>query len=445
LKTKKVLLITYYWPPSGGAGVKRALFFAKHLKKFGWEPIIYTVENGDYPNEDISLLEEIPEETTILKQKALEPYNLYRAFMGKSKEEKIPVKVIVSEPEKDKSFHQFALWIRANFFIPDARKFWVKPSVKYLTKYLKENPVDAIVSTAPPYSVHLIAKETARQLKIKWIADFRDPWTQIYFFKHLPLTDRAKKRHFELEKQVSSQADILTVVSEEMKDYFKTITSSQIEVLTNGYEIPDSVRDIPVDKKFSIAFIGDLYKERIPHVFFDTLTELIKQQPAMKEYVEIKIMGSLDNYCKNYFIQQGLDPYLNYKGYVNYVDMFAELKKSQILLSFGLKDTKEVIPSKLFDYIGAKRTIFHLGPMDASAVRLLENINAGVCADYDDKESIKTHLRQLFQLFQENKQIIPFESKNIEPYSRLQKTAELSKLLEQLQANTPPLKPIITS
>jgi len=432
LKSKKVLIITYYWPSSGGPGVKRALFFSKHLKKFGWEPVIYTVKNGDYPHEDSSLLEEIPNEITILKQKAFEPYNLYRAFMGKSKNEKLPHRVITSEQDKNISLHNFALWVRANFFIPDARKLWIKPSIKYLVNYLKENPVDAIVSTAPPYSVHQIAKEVANILSIKWIADFRDPWTQVYFFNQLPLTDWARKLHFKYEKQVANQADILTVVSEEMKDYFKTITNKRIAVLTNGYEIPDSVKDILPDKKLSIAFIGDLYKERIPHNFFEALLEVMQEKPTIRKHLEIKIMGSLDAYCQNYFKSKQLSTYLNYKGYVNYVAMFAELKKSQILLSFGLKDTKEVIPSKLFDYIGAERTIFHLGPLDASAVHLIREINAGYCADYDDKTLIKKHLFSIYNLYEENDHILPFNSRDTQQYSRFQKTKELSILLDSL-------------
>src|SRR5687768_13552946 len=187
--SKKVLIITYYWPPSGGSGVQRWLKFVKYLRDYGWEPIVYTPSNPESPVNDDSLAKDIPSGITILKTEIREPYGLYKKFIGRKKDEKISA-AFLTEKKKPKLAERIAVWIRGNFFIPDARKWWIGPSVSFLSDYLSKNKEDAIVSTGPPHSMHLIAlglknlpapKESLRtgkagKLNIKWLADFRDPW-----------------------------------------------------------------------------------------------------------------------------------------------------------------------------------------------------------------------------------------------------------------------------
>ncbi|MBO8429398.1 MAG: glycosyl transferase family 1, partial [Bacteroidetes bacterium] len=198
---KRVLIITYYWPPSGGSGVQRWLKFAKYLPQLGWEPVIYTPLNPEPNAIDEALCREIPEGMTVLKRKIFEPYSLYKFLSGKKRGETIEANIISKESGGSASARLFA-FIRGNFFIPDPRCFWIRPSARFLKRYLRKNPVDAIISTGPPHSMHLIAARLSRAAKIKWIADFRDPWTKIFYFKHLPLTNFAKKRHGKLEKEV---------------------------------------------------------------------------------------------------------------------------------------------------------------------------------------------------------------------------------------------------
>ena len=204
---KRVLIITYYWPPSGGAGVQRWLKFVKYLRNYGWEPIVYTAENGEMPVIDPSLEKDIPNNTTVLKTKIWEPYSFYKTFIGKKQNEKINASFL-SENKKPSLTEKISVWIRGNFFIPDARKFWIKPSVKHLSNYLKSNPVDAIISSGPPHSMHLIALGIKKQFpKLKWVADFRDPWTNIDFYKELMLTSASDRKHKQLEKEVLLHAD----------------------------------------------------------------------------------------------------------------------------------------------------------------------------------------------------------------------------------------------
>jgi hypothetical protein len=196
---KKVLILTYYWPPSGGAGVQRWLKFVKYLRNFGWEPVVYTALNGEMPVIDLSLEKDVPKDITILKTKIWEPYSIYKTFIGRKKDEKINASFL-SETKKKSFAEKISVWIRGNYFIPDARKYWIKPSIKYLTDYLNKNKIDVIISTGPPHSMHLIALGLKQHFpNIKWMADFRDPWTNIDFYSELMLSESADRKHKDLE------------------------------------------------------------------------------------------------------------------------------------------------------------------------------------------------------------------------------------------------------
>jgi hypothetical protein len=192
--TRKVLIITYYWPPSGGAGVQRWLKFSKYLRDYDWEPVIYTPENPEAPAIDNSLEKDIPMGIKVIKRPITEPYLAYKRFVGMKLDEKVNAGFL-QEKEKPGLLEGIAVWLRGNLFIPDARRFWIRPSAKYLVNYLKAHPVDAIVSTGPPHSMHLIALQVYKKLNIPWLADFRDPWTGIDFYHQLKLTLLADRIH----------------------------------------------------------------------------------------------------------------------------------------------------------------------------------------------------------------------------------------------------------
>ena len=256
---KKVLIITYYWPPSGGSGVQRWVKFAKYLPQNGWQPVIYTPENPEFTTIDRTLEDDVPEEAVILKRPIFEPYGIYRRLFGKGdvpvvagedaadireniriKERKSEVAEVNPINAQEKSLGQkISLWIRGNFFIPDPRCLWIRPSVHFLKKYLKEHPVDVIVSTGPPHSMHLIAQKVAAATCIPWVADFRDPWTKMFYFKHLELTPWAERKHERLEKGVLDGADVVVAVSPLVQEEFKELTDTPVELITNGYDEDD--------------------------------------------------------------------------------------------------------------------------------------------------------------------------------------------------------------
>ena len=267
---KKALVITYYWPPAGGSGVQRWLKFVKYFRDFGIEPIIYTVDNANYPIMDNSLGNDIPKEIEILKQPIWEPNNLL-SFFGKKKNESAGF----LNPNPN-FMGKIAQYIRANYFIPDARKFWVKPSVNYLKKYLLNNEIDVIITTGPPHSVHLIGLQLKKELNIKWISDFRDPWTEIDYFHQLPLTKKSIQKHHKLEQEVIKFSDAVIVVGKTMKENYE-VFQKNIFVVTNGFdgEIAEGAK---LDSNFTITHIGLMNADRNPRMLWEVLSEIKKRE-----------------------------------------------------------------------------------------------------------------------------------------------------------------------
>src|SRR5690606_2071244 len=256
---KKVLIITYYWPPAGGPGVQRWLKFVKYLPEFGIEPIVYTPENAAYPILDYSFLEEEPKNITLLRQPIKEPYK-YAGYL--TKDYKSMSKGLIPNKDKQSLWERILLFIRGNFFIPDARIGWVKPSVAFLSRYLDENPVDIIITSGPPHSLHLIGKQLKEKLNIRWLADFRDPWSAIDYHKDLKLTHASMQKHKKLEQGVLDQADTILVTSPTTKKMYQKITQTPIEVITNGYDNEGNTADIVPDEKFTLSHIGSLLSNR---------------------------------------------------------------------------------------------------------------------------------------------------------------------------------------
>jgi len=280
---KKALIITYYWPPAGGSGVQRWLKFVKYFRDFGIEPVVYTVENPNYPIVDESLAKDIPEGMEILTQPIWEPNNLF-AFFGKKKTESAGF--INPNPTL---FGKILQYIRANYFIPDARKFWVKPSISYLKKYLKSNKIDVVITTGPPHSMHLIGLNLKKELNIKWIADFRDPWTEIDYFQQLPLTKKAIVKHHSLENEVLKNADAVLVVGKTMQGNFSVFNNNVITV-TNGFDELLTDENVALDSKFTLTHIGLMNADRNPKILWEVLSEIVSENKEFETDFELKLI-----------------------------------------------------------------------------------------------------------------------------------------------------------
>ncbi len=425
---RKVLIITYYWPPSGGAGVQRWLKFCKYLPQMGWTPVVYTPENGEMPSIDESLLKDIPEEAEVIKRPIWEPYSVYKKFVGQKKDEKINTGFL-SEREKPKKTENLAVWIRGNFFIPDARKFWIKPSIKYLKEYLKNNAVDAIISTGPPHSMHLIAHGLKRKFDIPWIADFRDPWTNIDFYKDLKLTKGSDKKHHELERKVLNSADVVLSVGNTLGKELEELGAKRVEVITNGYDLPELQEEVEMDKKISIAHIGSMTGTRNPEVLWMALKNIIANDPNIKNTLEIKLVGKVDFKVMKSIEEHGLSDLVRKIEYLPHDEVLKEQRRSHILLLVvnNTPNAKGIVTGKVFEYMASGRPILCIGPEDGDVAGILEDTKSGKVCSYTNVEKVEQTILEL-----RNYTSQPLLSDEIKKYSRESLTTNLVGVLENL-------------
>ena len=432
-ETKKVLIITYYWPPSGGSGVQRWLKMSKYLSEFGWEPIIYTAENGETPAIDHSLEKDIRPGTTVVKLPIWEPYTIYKRFTGKKKTDKMGAGFLNESSSKGKN-EGLAMWVRGNLFIPDARKFWIKPSIKFLKKYLKENPVDAIISTGPPHSMHMIALGVSQKLNIPWIADFRDPWTNIDFYHQLRLSKWADKKHHRLEKKVIQTANKVVTVSWHWLDDLKELGAKDVEVITNGFDHEDfSFDNLGLSKKFSITHIGSMNKDRNPVSLWPVLRELCDELETFSDHLQIQFIGKTDHTIFEDIEKKGLKKFVKNVTYMPHNEVIKELAKSQVLL-LAVNDTPNVggiVPGKIFEYMAVERPILAIGPPDADSGRIIKETNSGVILDFNDQKGIKQTIKSYFADYLKGDLKVD-SSKLYEKYSRKNLAKHYSEVLNEI-------------
>ena len=430
---KKVLIITYYWPPSGGAGVQRWLKFVKYLREYGWEPVVFTVEGGEVPVLDYSLKKDIPDNVEVLREPIWEPYTFYKKIIGQKKEDKIQTGFL-TENKKPKLMERFSIWVRGNLFIPDARKFWIKPSVKNLSNYLNENKVDAIVSNGPPHTTHMIGLALKNKFNIPWLADFRDPWTNIDFYDKLMLSKWADKKHHRLEDAVIKHADALVTVSPNWAKDFKDKSKRDFNVIYNGFDEKDFTdKEVELDQKFSIVHIGSMNKDRNPHDLWKVLGEICSEIEGFSKDLEIKMVGPTDIAIKKALHENNLNENLNKIDYVPHSEVVTYLLGAQLLL-LPINDTPNslgVIPGKLFEYLAARRPIICIGPLKGDSCRIINETEAGYTFSFNNKSDLKTTLISLYNEFTETGKV-ECSSNSIEKFSRRNLTGQMAELLNEI-------------
>jgi hypothetical protein len=425
---KKVLIIAYYWPPAGGPGVQRWLKFVKYLIDFNIEPIVYVPENPNYPIVDESLINEIPDDLTVLRQSIKEPYKMASLVSGK-KSNAIS-KGIIPESKKQSLIERFLLFIRGNFFIPDARKSWVKPSVKYLSAYIEENNIKTIITTGPPHSMHLIGCELKKNFNIKWFADFRDPWTTIGYHKKLKLLKFAKAKHKKLEAQILQNADQIIVTSPSTKQEFTTITNRPIEVITNGYD-NNRAGKLTLDYKFTLSHIGSLLSERNPETLWQVLSEIVRDNKVFQSQFQINLVGAVSKEVLSSLEAFGLSQFINLVGYVSHEEAIRYQKQSQLLLLIEIdsEDTKCIIPGKLFEYMVSNRPILALGPEDSDVEQIIKSTNTGDYFTYKSYESLRHKILDCFESFRRGE--LQSHGIGLQQYHRKALTEQLVDLIQK--------------
>lgn len=430
MEQNKILIITYYWPPAGGPGVQRWLKFAKYLPDFGWKPIIYTPENPSYPLLDETLMKDVPENIEMVRTKIWEPYQLAEKLNKSNKKFKAG-QFDVGKNQSWKS--KLSIWVRGNFFIPDARVFWVKPSVTFLEKYLKENNINTIVTSGPPHSLHLIGLGLKNKIpNLKWIADFRDPWTEISYYKHLKLTKSSDKKHRQLESAVFKNADITLATSYTDAENFRKAGANAV-CITNGFDESDSdekVKGQKAENKFTLSYIGVLEQLRNPENLWKALDELIIENTDFAANFSLKFVGRIDDKILQTIENSKLKNHILNLGYLSHGKAVEEMQNSDLLLitNFPNESSKGIIPGKIFEYLASGKQIISFGPDKADVAKILEETQAGKHFNYQDTETVKKFILEKFELWK-NGSLLE-NTQHIEQFSRRNLTRQLTEVLK---------------
>ena len=435
---KRVLVIAYYWPPAGGSGVQRWVKFAKYLPAEGWEPVIYTPENPEYTAIDHTLEAEVSPDLEVIRTPITEPYDIYRKLMGRGASTDMKTLTAgaaggaVTEISSGRKTlkQRVSLWIRANLFVPDPRKGWVKPSVKFLTKYLKEHPVDAIVTTGPPHSMHLIGLELHRKLGTPWVPDFRDPWSRMYYLKHLPMTKATWRKLKRQEQEVLDGCTTVLAVTSLVQEEFQAQTKTPVAMITNGYDAADFRGPAPEpDGWFNLVHTGLFAADGNPVTLWKVLGSM---PPAFKAKLRIRLCGKVDAEVMQAIEAEGLKENVITLGYLDHAAAVREQRLATVLVLPLRNDPqyRPILPGKLFEYLAARRPILGIGQSDGAMARVIEEAGAGVTADWDDAAAMKTFLENAWESFCRGG--VPATDGNIEKYSRESTAKALARLLDSI-------------
>jgi glycosyltransferase involved in cell wall biosynthesis len=426
---RKVLIISYYWPPAGGISVHRSLKFAKYLRKFGWEPVVYVPSNANYPYYDEGNLKDIPENLTISTRPIKEPFKIFKILSGRGKNESLN-NIVHVRTRKQSLIDKLGIWIRGNLFIPDARSLWIRPSVKYLSSYLKANPVDAIFADGPPHTNNVIAMKLSKRYGIPYLADFQDPWTQVDYYELFPITRWADKKHKRLEQDVFNQASKITIASPSWKIDLEQIGAKNVEVLYWGFDEEDFADLKPIENPyFSIAHIGLMGFDRNPEVFFKVLGDLKEENQEFSKDLKIILAGQIDYSVKKSISECNLDINVEYHGIV---DRIAALKMAKgcsllLLLLNKAKNAKGRLPGKLYEYLRLRRPVIALGFKDSDAEEIIKKTGSGESFEYDDSLKIRDFILSCYDKFK-NEQLLQTTGE-IGYYSVENQTKRLSEFL----------------
>ena len=430
---KKVLIITYYWPPSGGPGVQRFLKFCKYFHDYNWDPIVLTVENGNFPNIDISLEKDVSPRIKVVKTKTIEPFSIYNKLIGSS-DRSIPI--TISAKKEKGIIKKLSRFLRANLFIPDARIGWKGFAICAAKKIISKNDIKAIITTGPPQSTHLIGLSLKKKYKIPWVADFRDPWTNVYYNKYLPRTDRTVKKDKILENKVLNACDAVTVVSRGLSDEFLK-RNKHIQVIYNGYDYNDIHKANNIaTAKFNLEYIGNLKSNQNIKELWEALDELLDDYHELKNKFSLTFTGNVNveilELIKDFKL---LKTCLNVNNYVTHNKAVDRMINANLLL-FIIPKTKNnnlIMTGKIFEYLATRTPILSIGPITGEASNLLDTVGRDSMIEYHDKKTIKKQIKKYFSrwLKLDGRKVF-HNSANLEKFSRKKLTKKYSLLLNEV-------------
>lgn len=435
---KRVLIISYYWPPTGGSGVQRWVKFAKYLPQEGWQPVIYTPENPEQLAVDASLEAEVPAEAEIVKTRIIEPYELYRKFLRRSGHGEAAVEVNPVNARNKSFFQKAAMWVRGNLFLPDPRCLWIGPSVRFLKNYLKDHPVDLIVSTGPPQSMHMIGRRLSLETGLPWIADFRDPWTKIFYFKHLAMMPSTLKWHQRTEKKVLDDASAVVAVSPLVQQDFQAMTQTPVELITNGFDecdFPEGRCEDAFggpDKDFVITHTGLFAADGNPTILWKVLADKCRADENFRKHLKIRLVGKTDSQITDSLEAVGLSDNVINLGYQPHAVAVEEQRAASLLILPLRKEPeyKAVLPGKLFEYLASWRPVLGIGQTDGAMSIILNTTKTGLVLDWNDEASLARFIELCWQRHLKGE--LTVEDADISQFTRKELTRRMAALFDRV-------------
>ena len=431
---KRLLFVTYYFPPSGGSGVQRGLKFVKYLPEFGWRPTVLTVrpESASWPDPDPDSVADIPEGTRVERTGAWDPYAWYARLLGRKKKEVISVGFTGEDGAVPR--RRFARWIRANMFLPDARVGWV-PFAAARARTLMRQQYDAVLTTGPPHSTHFAGLALRRTHGMPWLADFRDPWTEIYFYPELPMTAPVRALDAFLERRILRNADGFVVVSPSMQRRFAERGYAS-EVIENGFDPADfeetaSSHAVSGDA-FVVAHVGNMSRTQNPEALWKALSgpETASDWPDLQfrftGHTDASVLASASATCPG--VRLDTLPYVPHRTAIGRMREAALL-----LLSINRVEGAEGIATgKLYEYLASGRPVLALGPANGDAARILQETGAGRMFDFDDADGARAFLHSHYEAWRAGSPMQGAPPDRIARYSRREQARRLAALLSSL-------------
>lgn len=426
---RRVLIVTYYWPPSGGPGVQRVLKFSRYLEDFGWAPTVLTVRNGAYPDLDPTLASEIPDSVSVRRTSSWDPYSLYARWLGKEQDDAVSVGFLDGDEECLRK--RLARWIRANVFLPDARVGWVPFGIREHRRMNGSADVDAVFSSGPPHSTHLIARSLRRRMDVPWIADFRDPWTDATYYDRLPVTPLASKLDESLEKTVLRDADLVTTVSPSWQNLLDRKSASPVELIRNGFDPVDLRNTEPyITDGFVITHVGNFSPARNPNGLWEVLADLRWRLPELR----LRIVGNVDRSVLASLKKRRLWPLVERVPYVPHREAIKYMMGGTVLLlTLNQSDGPEFaghIPAKLYEYLATGRPVLGIGGTQTDTARLLCDTGGGAMVDYGDTCAIRKAVLHHYRTWKEGRPHQGASSASLESLTRQHQTGKLADLLD---------------
>lgn len=430
---RRVLIISYYFPPSGGSGVQRSLKFVKYLRSYGWEPVVLTVDPAyaAYPDLDEAMLAEVPEAVACFRTKSWDPYRLFGRLKGQEKSATVSVGFLSDRPPS--VIDNIARWIRANLFLPDARVGWNRYAKKEASLLVEEGGIDVVFTTGPPHSTHLIGQAMRRQYGIPWVADFRDPWMEIDFIEKLPMLKIVRSRNRQMEQRVLDAADRLITISPSMQRAFQKKTRTPCVSILNGFDRADfDAAPSRVEDAFVVSHIGNMNTDRNPVALWQVLQQCVSNGKLAR--LKIHLVGNVDQSVVLALEKAGLSTLVEKIPYLPHLEAVSHAMASAVLLLpiNNVPSAKGIVTGKLFEYLATRNPILGIGPPDGEAGRILAETGAGEMMDYTDKNKLAAFITKAYSCWESGQSFMAAEPEAIELYSRKYQTGVLAGVLDEL-------------